>query len=91
MSTPTKGSTITNTVHPAFAHPDSSARPNTSTSTVTTMKIQITQVKKMSIVQKISRNGYDVAISMCLSPCLVRYIPADTVMGGVWRHVIPIG
>ena len=58
------GSTITNTVQPALPHPDRSGRRKTSTSTVIAIQIQRAHVKKMIIVQKISMNGYEVALTM---------------------------
>ena len=47
----------TKTTHAALAKPPMSWRRNTSTKTVITIQIQITQKKKMIIVQKTSRNG----------------------------------
>src|SRR5437764_15442489 len=64
MSTPTNGSTTTSTVQPALPHPDRSGRRKTSTSTVIAIQIQRAHVKKMIIVQKISMNGYEVALTM---------------------------
>jgi hypothetical protein len=44
-----------NTVHAALPHPPMSWRRNTSTSAVIAIQIQITQAKKMIIVQRTSK------------------------------------
>ena len=48
---------ITKTIHAAFVNPDASFRRKMSTNTVIRIQIQITNRKKMNIVQRTSRNG----------------------------------
>ena len=51
------GTTITKTVQPALLHPDRSCRRYASERTTMRIQNQITHAKKMSIVQRTSRNG----------------------------------
>ena len=57
MKTPRYGRTITKIIHSTFPNPDVSCRRKMSLNTVIRIQNQITQGKKMSIVQTMSRNG----------------------------------
>ena len=48
---------ITKMIQAAFENPDASLRRKMSTKTVIRIQIQITNRKKMNIVQRMSRNG----------------------------------
>src|SRR6266480_737036 len=61
MRTPSSGRKITNTVHPALPHPDTSGRRKMSERTMINSHTQITHAKKTNIVHMMSRNGYDEA------------------------------
>jgi hypothetical protein len=57
MNTPRNGTMITKIVHRTFEPPPMSFRRKRSAKTVIRIQNQITQAKKMSIVQRTSRNG----------------------------------
>ena len=57
MNTPRNGSTITKMIQSVFAPPPMSWRRKTSAKTVMSSQNQMIQQKKMSIVQRTSRNG----------------------------------
>ena len=52
-----EGTTRMKSVHAAFAQPDRSSRPKTSERMMTSVQIQATQKKKITMVQKMSKNG----------------------------------
>src|SRR5215469_9082834 len=69
MKTPRNGMKMMKISQSAFAKPPMSWLRNTSTITWNRMKIQRMNTKKMSIVQKKSRIGYELVASMGLLCC----------------------
>ena len=57
MKTPRNGRKITRMNQPVFPHPEMSCRRKRSPKIRNSSVNQITQAKKMSIVQRMSRNG----------------------------------
>ena len=73
----------TKITHAALPQPEMSRRRKTSIRTVIAIQMKITQAKKMSVVQRMFRKGYDVAvmINVIVSGSVIRWQNSFAVLG----------